>query len=264
MSLCQFVDVALSLKKGKQNHPLSHGISFEIQAGEFFALVGESGSGKSITAMSALGLYPEPGGYLAGGHVLFEGQNLSTLSEKQWQKLRGKEIAVIFQEPGAALSPLYPIGKQLLEAWKLHHPSASEGQKRIAELMQKVGLFDEQRILKSYPHQLSGGMLQRICIVMALLHKPKLLIADEPTTALDVTIQAQIIQLLAELRAEMGSALLMITHNLALVSQYADRICVLMEGRKVEEASAQDFFKGPKHPYSRELLQATPRLEIHP
>lgn len=261
MSLCQFDNVAISLRKGKSILPLSHGISFDIKEGEFFALVGESGSGKSITALSALGLYPEPGGFLAGGQVIFKGQNLSALHEKAWQKIRGVQISAIFQEPSAALNPLYTVGQQLKEAWTIHNKDLIQGQARIQELMQRVGLVDQERILSAYPHQLSGGMLQRICIVMALLHRPQLLIADEPTTALDVTIQAQIMELLAQLRQETGTALLMITHNLALVSTYADRICVLKEGHKVELNTADAFFAGPLHPYSRELLAATPHLE---
>lgn len=262
MTLCAFKNLSISVRKQKVETHLTHQVSFEIQKGEFFALVGESGSGKTITALCALGLLPDPGGFIKEGEFHFDGQNLLKLNEKAWTQYRGSKISMIFQDPMNTLNPLYKIGTQLREAWKIHNSNQAAGNQRITELFNKVGLMDLERILNSYPHQLSGGMLQRICIVMALLHRPLLLIADEPTTALDVTIQAQIMQLLEELRQESHSALLMITHNLALVSEYADQICVMQKGTIVENRPAKDFFQNPTHPYSQELLAATPTLEL--
>ena len=228
-------------------------VSFDIKKGEFFALVGESGCGKSVTAMSILKLLPEPGAKISSGKVFFEGKNILELSSKELKLIRGKKIACIFQEAMAALNPVLSIRKQLEEA-KLKEDSPE----RILELMRFAGFSDPERVLNSYPHELSGGMLQRICIVMALLPRPSLLIADEPTTALDVTVQAQVMELLKKLSKEFGTAVLLITHNMGLVAQYASRVAVMYAGRIVECGFAEDVIKNPMHPYKKGLLAALP------
>lgn len=228
-------------------------VSFEIYSGEFFALVGESGSGKSVTAMSILKLLPTPGASILSGKILFDGNDLLALSKKDLKKIRGKKISCIFQEAMAALNPVIRIRKQLMEAL----PSG-ESVERIYELMKFAGFTDIERVLDSYPHELSGGMLQRICIVMALLPSPKLLIADEPTTALDVTVQAQIMELLKNLSEKFGTAVLLITHNMGLVAQYAQRVAVMYAGRIVESGTSQEVIESPMHPYTIGLLNALP------
>lgn len=228
-------------------------VSFDIKPGEFFALVGESGCGKSVTAMSILQLLPYPGAKITSGEILFEGADLTKLSSKELQKIRGKKISCIFQEAMAALNPVLRIRKQLLEALP-----QGESENLILDLMKSAGFVDPERILNSYPHELSGGQLQRICIVMALLAKPKLLIADEPTTALDVTVQAEVLKLLQKLASEMGTAVLLITHNMALVAEYAARVAVMYAGRIVENGPSRDVILNPLHPYTRGLLKALP------
>ena len=249
----------------KNSLVLTDKLSFQIQAGELFALVGESGCGKTITAQAILHLLPVPGGHIKEGKVYFKARDISS----ELQKLRGKEIAMIFQEASSALNPLILLSKQLEEVFLFHKllknkkdENWSKAQKRIRELLARMGFADPTRILSSYPHQLSGGMLQRVMIAMALLLKPQLLIADEPTTALDVTVQAQVMELLQESckDSEEGTAVLLITHNLGLVAQYADRLAVMYAGRIVEEASVQEFFSLALHPYSQGLLGAFPNI----
>ena len=245
---------------------LTDKLNFQIQAGELFALVGESGCGKTVTAQAILHLLPVPGGRIKEGKVYFKGKDLFS----RVQQLRGKEIAMIFQEASSALNPLIPLSKQLEEVFLIHKllkdkkgESWSKAQKRIRELLARMGFSEPNRILSSYPHQLSGGMLQRVMIAMALLLRPKLLIADEPTTALDVTVQAQVMELLQESCRGGGqedTAVLLITHNLGIVAQYADRLAVMYAGRIVEEAAVPDFFKQALHPYSQGLLEAFPDL----
>ena len=236
------------------------GVSFDVGAGETVAIVGESGCGKSVTSMSILRLIQEPPGRI-GGRILFEGTDLLTLSEPAMRRMRGNTISMIFQEPMTSLNPVLTIGRQIGESVRLHEgASASQAEARAVEMLTLVGIPAPGRRVREYPHQLSGGMRQRVMIAMALACNPKLLIADEPTTALDVTIQAQILDLMRDLQARLGSAILLITHDLGVVAETAQRVVVMYAGRKVEEASAADLFARPQHPYTRGLLGAVPRL----
>jgi len=235
-----------------------NGLSFQVARGETVALVGESGSGKSVAALALTRLVPAPG-YLAGGRIRFGGAEVSNLDGDGLRRLRGGGIAYVFQEPSASLNPVFPIGWQIAEAIRIHRPGAPARREALS-LLQRVGLPDPERRLRSYPHELSGGMQQRAVIAMALACRPRLLVADEPTTALDVTIQAQILELLAGLQAERGMAMLLITHNLGLVSGVARRVCVLYAGRIVEHAPTADLLARAAHPYTAGLLAAVPRL----
>ncbi len=235
-------------------------VSFEIRPGEFFGLVGESGCGKTVTALSLLRLLPVPSGKIISGNVNFKGEDLISLSREALYKIRGQGIGMIFQEPAAAFNPISTIKSQLMEVFD-YHDFKGDPDTRVNELLVRVGIPDPNRILKSYPHELSGGMLQRVGICLALLLKPKLVIADEPTTALDVTVQAQIMELLAELQKEENTAILFITHNLNLVAQYGDRLAVMYAGRIAETADTESFFSNPSHPYSLGLLNAMPNLK---
>jgi len=238
------------------------GVSFSVGAGETVALVGESGSGKSVTALSILRLVPSPPGRIAGGQVLLDGVDLLTLPEARMAEMRGSAVSMIFQEPMAALNPVMTIGDQIGEALAAHGRSAAR--QRTLELLDLVRIPDRHARIDDYPHRLSGGMRQRVMIAMALACRPKLLIADEPTTALDVTIQAQILDLLRELQAEIGMAMLFITHDLGVVAEIADRVVVMYAGRKVEEAPVADLFARPLHPYTQGLLAATASLQEIP
>lgn len=272
--------VAFGFSKGKkgafvckEGSPLqvTDGVSFDIHKGEFFALVGESGCGKSVTAMSILRLLPQPSAQVVCGEVLFDRSaivneessavDLVKLPQSELQKVRGSEIACIFQEPMQALNPVLTIKKQLLEVFK-YNPSApkisGDALTTIREQLKAAGFADPDRVLDSYPHELSGGMLQRVCIVMALLANPKLIIADEPTTALDVTVQAQVLAVLKDMASKSGTAVLLITHNMGIVSQYADRVAVMYAGRIVEMGNVDDVIHEPLHPYTRGLLAAIP------
>ena len=239
-------------------------VSFDIHAGEFFALVGESGCGKSVTAMSILRLLPQPSARIVEGSVLYKANDdaapvdLAKLPLADLQKVRGSEIACIFQEPMQALNPVVTIKKQLLEVFKFCKHSKDGFMTVIREMLTLAGFKDIDRVLNSYPHELSGGMLQRVCIVMALLSKPKLIIADEPTTALDVTVQAQVLAVLKDMASRMGTAVLLITHNMGIVSQYADRVAVMYAGRIVETGGVRDVIDNPMHPYTQGLLAAIP------
>ena len=236
------------------------GVSFDVGAGETVAIVGESGCGKSVTSMSILRLIQEPPGRI-GGKILFEGTDLLTLSEQAMRRLRGNAISMIFQEPMTSLNPVLTIGRQIGESVRLHEgASASQAEARAVEMLTLVGIPAPGRRVREYPHQLSGGMRQRVMIAMALSCNPKLLIADEPTTALDVTIQAQILDLMRDLQARLGSAILLITHDLGVVAETAQRVVVMYAGRKVEEAPVADLFARPQHPYTRGLLGAVPTL----
>ena len=236
------------------------GVSFYVEEGETLAIVGESGCGKSVTAMSILRLIPEPPGKIAGA-LRLEGCDLMTLDDRAMRAIRGNDISMIFQEPMTSLNPVLSIGRQLGETLRLHqgldHKSA---QARAADMLNLVGISEPGRRLREYPHQMSGGMRQRVMIAMALACNPKLLIADEPTTALDVTIQAQILDLMAELKRRIGAAIVLITHDLGVVAEVAERVMVMYAGRKVEEASAAALFRAPRHPYTQGLLGAVPKL----
>ena len=223
--------------------------------------MGESGSGKSVTSLSIMGLLAEPG-HVAGGSLEFEGKDLATLSEKQYRELRGNDMAMIFQEPMTSLNPVYRVGNQIVEAIRTHEKvSKAEAKDRAVDLLRKVGIPSPEARINDYPHQMSGGMRQRVMIAMALACNPKLLIADEPTTALDVTIQAQILDLLRRLRDDTGMAVLLITHDLGVVSETADRVVVMYCGQVVEEAEVRTLFDHPMHPYTLGLLKSIPRLE---
>jgi oligopeptide/dipeptide ABC transporter ATP-binding protein len=237
-------------------------VSFVVRAGETLCIVGESGCGKSVTALSILRLVASPPGRIAGGRILFGGRDILALSETEMEALRGNEIGMIFQEPMTSLNPLYTIGKQIAEAIALHQGLAPRAaMERAIDMLRRVSIPDPERRAYSYPHQLSGGMRQRVMIAMALSCAPKVLIADEPTTALDVTIQAQILDLIRDQQDRLGTAVLLITHDMGVVAENADRVVVMYAGRKVEEAPVAELFNNPAHPYTRGLLGSLPRLD---
>ena len=236
------------------------GLSFHIDAGETVAIVGESGCGKSVTSMSILRLIAEPPGKIAG-KILFQGRNLLELSQHDMRQIRGNSISMIFQEPMTSLNPVLTVGRQIGETLELHQGmNRQQAEARAVEMLTLVGIPAPGRRVREYPHQLSGGMRQRVMIAMALACNPKLLIADEPTTALDVTIQAQILDLMRDLKTRLGSAIMLITHDLGVVAEMAQRVVVMYAGRKVEEASVRDIFARPRHPYTRGLIGAVPKL----
>jgi len=236
------------------------GLSFEVNAGETVAIVGESGCGKSVTSMSVLRLIAEPPGKISG-RITFEGRDLLSLSEPEMRDIRGNAISMIFQEPMTSLNPVLTVGKQIGETVQLHQGmSAADAEKKAVDMLTLVGIPAPARRVKEYPHQLSGGMRQRVMIAMALACNPRLLIADEPTTALDVTIQAQILDLMRDLKTRLGSAIMLITHDLGVVAEMAERVIVMYAGRKVEEAHVNEIFARPLHPYTRGLIGAVPIL----
>ena len=239
-----------------------NGVSFQVAAGETLGIVGESGCGKSVTSLALLGILPRAGG-VTGGRALFGGRDLLALSDRELRRVRGKEIAMIFQDPMTSLNPVLTIGRQIREALVTHFDmDAAAADARVQELLDQVGIPSARTRLKDYPHQFSGGMRQRAMIAMALACRPKLLIADEPTTALDVTIQAQILDLLRSLVAEQDTALILITHDLGVVAGMCERVHVMYAGTFVETGSADEVFAGPRHPYTLGLLQSVPRLDI--
>jgi oligopeptide/dipeptide ABC transporter ATP-binding protein len=258
----QDLNVAFETERG-QIRPVRD-VSFSIYPGQTVALVGESGCGKSVTSLSILRLIPEPPGKILGGKVLLNGRNLLDLTEKEMRRVRGKEIAMIFQEPMTSLNPVYTIGDQIAEGIMLHQHVHHRQAKQIAEqALRDVGISDPHRRLDEYPHQMSGGMRQRVMIAMALSCKPRLLIADEPTTALDVTIQAQILELLRKLQRETGMSILLITHDLGVVAENADVVNVMYASRIVESAAVEELFDHPQHPYTEGLFRAVPKLGAH-
>jgi oligopeptide/dipeptide ABC transporter ATP-binding protein len=237
------------------------GVSFRVRRGKTLGVVGESGCGKSVTALSVMRLVPPPGRHV-GGRILFEGRDLATLPEPEMRAVRGRDIAMIFQEPMTSLNPVFTVGYQIMEAIRTHLPvSRSEARRRAVELLEKVKIPAAARRVDDYPHQMSGGMRQRVMIAMALACTPRLLIADEPTTALDVTIQAQILDLLRELQQEFRMSVLIITHDLGVVAEVADEVAVMYASKIVEYAPARELFREPLHPYTVGLLRAIPRLD---
>jgi len=237
------------------------GVSFEIHAGETLAVVGESGSGKSVTSLSILRLVPSPPGRIVRGSIRFKGRELTTLPEREMRRIRGGEISMIFQEPMTSLNPVYTCGEQILEAVVLHEGlSRRAARQRAIEMLARVGIPAPEQRVDEYPHQMSGGMRQRVMIAMALACKPAILIADEPTTALDVTIQAQILELLKELQRDLGMAVLLITHDLGVVAETADRVAVMYAGQLVESCDVRAAFARSLHPYTAGLLASLPRL----
>ena len=239
------------------------GINIKIEAGETYALVGESGCGKSVTALSAIQLIPQPAGYVADGEILLNGIDITKIPEREKRALRGNKVSMIFQEPMTSLNPVFTLGEQIIETIKLHQgKSAKEAKNAAIEMIEKVGLPEPEKLYNDYPHSLSGGMRQRVMIAIALACKPDLLIADEPTTALDVTIQAQILSLMQGLQSELGTAILLITHNMALVYRNASQVAVMYAGKIVETSSTKELFRNPMHPYTIQLLRAIPEKKL--
>jgi oligopeptide transport system ATP-binding protein len=239
------------------------GVTFDVQEGETLALVGESGCGKSVSALSLLKLLPIPPARIVSGEVLFEGDDMMKLNEEELRKIRGNRIAMVFQEPMTSLNPVLTIGKQLTEALELHLKlDKSAANARAVQLLEMVGVAEAERRITDYPHQFSGGMRQRVMIAMAMACNPRLLIADEPTTALDVTIQAQVLEVMARLSKEFGTAVIIITHNLGVVARYADRVNVMYAGKIIETSTAEKVYADPRHPYTLGLLRSVPRLDL--
>jgi oligopeptide/dipeptide ABC transporter ATP-binding protein len=238
------------------------GVSYHVRAGETLGVVGESGCGKSVTALSILRLVASPPGRIVGGQIRFDGRNLLDLSDSELEDIRGNRISMIFQEPMTSLNPLYTIGAQIAEAIALHQKvSKKEAMEKAVDMLRRVAIPEPERRLHAYPHQLSGGMRQRVMIAMAVSCNPRVLIADEPTTALDVTIQAQILDIMRGLRETLGTAIVLITHDMGVVAENADRVVVMYAGRKVEEALVDDLFGNPGHPYTKGLLGSIPNVE---
>jgi peptide/nickel transport system ATP-binding protein len=248
-------------QKGRRDVRAVDGVSFAVDAGETVGLVGESGSGKSVTSLAVMGLLPDRG-VRVGGQIWFDGDNLLTLPKDRMRDIRGQDIAMVFQDPMSSLNPVVPIGIQVTEVLSRHQGlKGDEAKQAAADLLVRVGITDPSRRLKEYPHQLSGGMRQRALIAMALACRPRVLIADEPTTALDVTIQAQILELLKELVRDSGAALVMITHDLGVIAGLCDTVHVMYSGRIVESAERRELFADPRHPYTGGLLASVPRLD---
>ena len=261
MTLLDVQGLTTAFMTGRGEITAIEDVSFSLKEGEILGIVGESGSGKSVTALTIMGLLPTPPARIAAGKVLFQGQELTQLSSREMQRIRGPGIAMIFQEPMTSLNPVFSIGDQIMETIKAHEnlPAAAL-RKRAIDMLDKVGIPSAARRLDDYPHQMSGGQRQRVMIAIALACNPKLLIADEPTTALDVTIQAQILDLLMDLRDEFRMAIMIITHNMGVIAETADRVLVMYAGRVIEEAPVARVFDHPIHPYTRGLLECVPSI----
>ncbi|MEI8400620.1 MAG: ABC transporter ATP-binding protein [Alcaligenaceae bacterium] len=260
--ILQIDNLRVVFGSGRSEQVAVDGVSLTLAVGEVLGIVGESGCGKSLTALSILGLVPKPTGRIQGGQILLNGKDLAQASEVEMNRIRGKEIAMIFQEPMTALNPVIKVGEQIAETIRVHEGVSREvARRRALELLERVGMSNPRQRIDQYPHELSGGMRQRVMIAIALACRPKILIADEPTTALDVTIQAQILALLKELQQEFGMAMILITHDLGVVAQVADRVAVMYAGRIVEDGSAIEVFEQPAHPYTRSLLASIPALD---
>jgi len=238
------------------------GISYDLEAGETLGLVGESGCGKSVSALSLMRLIPDPPGKIVDGEILFEGEDILKINTEEMRRIRGSKIAMVFQEPMTSLNPVLTIERQLTETLELHKGmTRAQARRESVALLVRVGIPDPNQRIKQYPHQFSGGMRQRVMIAMALSCNPRLIIADEPTTALDVTIQAQILELMKSLTIEFGVALIVITHNLGVIARYADRVNIMYAGKIIERGSAQEIYSNPRHPYTVGLLKSVPRLD---
>ena len=262
MSLLEVRGLTTAFQTGRGEVTAIEDISLEIEAGEILGVVGESGSGKSVTALTVMGLLPRPPARVVAGSVKFAGQELLGLSEMRMERIRGAGMSMVFQEPMTSLNPVMTIGEQIMETVRAHEPIPARAQRaRALEMLNRVGIPSADKRLTDYPHQLSGGQRQRVMIAMALACRPKLLIADEPTTALDVTIQAQVLDLLMDLRDELGMAIMIITHNLGVIAETADRVLVMYAGRIVEQAPVAGLFDRPLHPYTSGLLACVPTLE---
>jgi peptide/nickel transport system ATP-binding protein len=259
MPLLEINDLKLDFASPDRTVRAVDGVSLRIDAGETVCLVGESGCGKSITALSVARLVPSPPARYVGGEIFLEGRDVLRMKPSELRTIRGGVVSYIFQEPGASLNPVFRVGSQIKEALQLHRPEKANDAE-VVRLLKLVGIHAPEARMRDYPHQLSGGMQQRVMIAMALASEPKLLIADEPTTALDVTIQAQILELLLDLKKRLGMAMLLITHNLGIVSDIADRLAVMYAGQVVETAGAADLLRRPLHPYTRALMNSVPKL----
>ncbi len=260
MPLLEIKNLQIEFGSGARAARAVDGVSLSLEAGKTLCLVGESGSGKSVTALSIARLLPSPPARYVGGEIRLEGRDVLKMSSRELRGIRGGIVSYVFQEPGASLNPVFRIGAQIKESLGYHRPSAATDAE-VLRLLKLVGIPAPESRLRNYPHELSGGMQQRVMIAMALASQPKLLVADEPTTALDVTIQAQIIELLADLRQQLGMALLLITHNLGIVGDLADDVAVMYAGQIVEQGPAREILQRPLHPYSQALIQSVPRLE---
>jgi len=261
-ALLEIRELSVRFRTTEGQHAAVSDLSLSVSAGEALGIVGESGCGKSVTALSIMNLIPNPPGEIGGGSILFEGRDLLTMSPDEIRHVRGNEIAMIFQEPMTSLNPIHSCGKQVMESMLVHQGCSKDVAKgRALELLRLVGIPNPERIMDEYPHQLSGGMRQRIMIAMALACRPKLLIADEPTTALDVTIQAQILELMKALREDIDSALIMITHDLGVIAETCDRVVVMYSGQVVESSPIKELFRSPLHPYTEGLLASIPAME---
>jgi peptide/nickel transport system ATP-binding protein/oligopeptide transport system ATP-binding protein len=262
MSLLELRGLTTAFQTARGELSAIEDISFELNAGEILGIVGESGSGKSVTALTIMGLLPQPPARIAAGSVRFAGEELTTASPNRMEKIRGAGISMVFQEPMTSLNPVFTIGEQIMETVRAHERmSASAQRERAIEMLDRVGIPSATERLNDYPHQLSGGQRQRVMIAMSLACRPKLLIADEPTTALDVTIQAQVLDLLMDLRDELGMAIMIITHNMGVIAEVADRVLVMYAGRIIEQSPAADLFDAPQHPYTKGLLACVPTLQ---
>lgn len=247
-------------RRGAEPFTAVKGLSLTLRAGESIAVVGESGSGKSVTALALGRLLPEPPAVITADELKVAGHSVLSMSEREMQRVRGKEIAYVFQEPSTSLNPVLTVRTQLAEMLRLHRPDVTDLDAEIISWLDKVGILDPAKRLRAYPHELSGGMQQRVMIAMALCAKPRLLIADEPTTALDVTIQKQIMELLVKLRAELGMTLMLITHNFGIIREVADRVAVMFRGDLVEEGKVEEVLRNPQHPYTQALIACVPRM----
>ncbi|HWX19542.1 MAG TPA: ABC transporter ATP-binding protein [Candidatus Binatia bacterium] len=261
MPLLEIKDLKLDFRSGEATLRAVDGVSFSLNAGETVCLVGESGCGKTVTALSIARLVPSPPGQYAGGEILLEGRDVLKMSNRELREIRGRVVSYVFQEPGASLNPVLRVGSQIKEALKLHRPHQA-ADAEIIRLLKLVGIAAPESRLKNYPFEMSGGMQQRVMLAMALASGPKLLVADEPTTALDVTIQAQILELLNDLKQRLGMAILLITHNLGIVGEMADRVAVMYAGQIVELAPSGDLLRQPLHPYTRALISSVPKLGL--
>jgi oligopeptide/dipeptide ABC transporter ATP-binding protein len=262
MSLLEVRGLTTAFQTGRGEISAIEDVSFDLKEGEILGIVGESGSGKSVTALTIMGLLPQPPARIAAGSVRFAGEELTTAAESRMEKIRGAGISMVFQEPMTSLNPVFTIGEQIMETVRAHERmSAAAQRERAIEMLDRVGIPSATRRLNDYPHQLSGGQRQRVMIAMSLACRPKLLIADEPTTALDVTIQAQVLDLLMDLRDELGMAIIVITHNMGVIAEVADRVLVMYAGRIVEQSPVAGLFDAPQHPYTKGLLACVPTLE---
>jgi ABC-type dipeptide/oligopeptide/nickel transport system ATPase component len=263
MSLLQIEDLKISFHNRERTLEAVKGIGFALEAGETLAVVGESGSGKSVTALSLTRLLPPPPGCQVSGKIHYNGRDVMTMSPRELRGIRGKDIAYIFQEPSTSLNPVFTIGMQIAEAIKLHFPQEKDVTGRVIEALRAVGIREPEKRHRAYPHELSGGMQQRVMIAMALACEPRILVADEPTTALDVTIQKQIMDLLADLRQKRTMSIILITHNFGIVSGFADRVIVMFRGEIVEAGPTEEVLRNPQHPYTKALIACIPRLGAH-